>query len=119
RRQVRPKTKSRGPQKNVPLDPLGDVAIPPAIVALPKADLHLHQQWSPRLDRVFARREGRPAYDWREWARRVMAQTPPGSARLRRLGGIEPTPPGRYERAKHFLALGGGWPAGAAAAAAA
>jgi adenosine deaminase len=90
--------------KNPPLDPLGEVPIPPTIATLPKADLHLHQQWSPRLDRVLARREGRPAYDWREWARRVMAETPPGSARLRRLGEIEPTPPGSYDRAEHFVA---------------
>jgi adenosine deaminase len=89
---------------NPPLDPLGDIAIPPEIAALPKADLHLHQQWSPRLDRVLARREGRPAYDWRGWARRVMAETPPGAARLRRLGEIEPTPPGSYDRAEHFIA---------------
>ncbi len=34
--------------KNPPLDPLGEVPISPTIAALPKADLHLHQQWSPR-----------------------------------------------------------------------
>src|SRR5215472_15892839 len=90
--------------KNPPLDPLGEVPINPTIAALPKVDLHLHQQWSPRLDRVLARREGRPAYDWRGWARRVMAETPPGSARLRRLGEIEPTPPGSYDSAEHFVA---------------
>ena len=90
--------------KNPPLDPLGEVPINPTIAALPKADLHLHQQWSPRLDRVLARREGRPAYDWRGWAQRVMAETPPGSARLRRLGEIEPTPPGSYDSAEHFVA---------------
>lgn len=89
---------------NPPLDPLGDVPIHPTIAALPKADLHLHQQRSPRLDRVLARRDGRPAYDWRSWARRVMAQTPPGSARLRRLDEIELTPPGSYDRAEHFVA---------------
>src|SRR5215467_7976654 len=90
--------------KNPALDPLGEVPIPPTIAALPKADLHLHQQWSPRLDRVFARREGRPAYDWRTWARRVMVETPPGNARLRRLGEIEPTPPGSYDSADNFVA---------------
>jgi adenosine deaminase len=90
--------------KTTPLDPLGDIPIPPEIAALPKADLHLHQQWSPRLDRVLARREGRPAYDWRSWARQVMAETPPGNARLRRLGEIEPTPPGSYDSAEHFVA---------------
>src|SRR5215467_5980648 len=90
--------------KNPPLDPLGDIPIPPEIAALPKADLHLHQQWSPRLDRVLARREGRSPYDWRSWARRVMAETPPGNTRLRRLGEIEPTPPGSYDSAEHFVA---------------
>jgi adenosine deaminase len=90
--------------KNSPLDALGDIPIPPEIAALPKADLHLHQQWSPRLDRVLARREGRPAYDWRGWARRVMEETPPGIARLRRLGEIEPTPPDSYDSAEHFVA---------------
>ncbi|HEY7022176.1 MAG TPA: hypothetical protein VH349_13745 [Ktedonobacterales bacterium] len=90
--------------KNPPLDPLGDIPIPPEIAALPKADLHLHQQWSPRLDRVLARREGRPAYDWRSWARRMMAETPPGSARLRRLGEIRPTPPESHDSAENFVA---------------
>jgi adenosine deaminase len=86
------------------LDPLAEVAVDPGVAALPKADLHLHQQWSPRLDRVLARREGRPAYDWRSWARRVMAETPPGIARLRRLGEIQPTPPENYANAEHFIA---------------
>jgi adenosine deaminase len=90
--------------KNPPLDPLGDLPIHPTIAALPKADLHLHQQWSPRLDRVLARREGRPAYDWRSWARRVMEETPPGIARLRRLGEIAPAPPDAYDHAEHFVA---------------
>jgi adenosine deaminase len=90
--------------KNAPLDPLGDIPIPATIAALPKADLHLHQQWSPRLDRVLARREGRPAYDWRNWAWRLMEETPPGAARLRRLGEIEPTPPGSYDSAENFVA---------------
>jgi adenosine deaminase len=89
---------------HLPLDPLDEVPILPTIAALPKADLHLHQQWSPRLDRVLARREGRQAYDWRAWARRVMAETPPGVARLQRLGEIEPTPPGSYDSAEHFVA---------------
>jgi adenosine deaminase len=89
---------------NPPLDPLGDIPIPSEIAALPKADLHLHQQWSPRLDRVLARREGRTAYDWRSWARRLMEETPPGAARLKRLGEIEPTPPGSYDSAENFVA---------------
>src|SRR5260370_5289539 len=94
--------------KNPPLDPIGDVPIHPTIAALPKADLHLHQQWSPRLDRVLARREGRPAYDWRSWARRGMEETPPGLARLRRPGEIEPKPPWKFDSAGPFVRLVGG-----------
>jgi transposase len=71
--------------KNPPLDPLGEVRIAPTIAALPKADVHLHQEWSPRLDRVLARREGRPAYDWRGWASELMAETPPGMPRLKKI----------------------------------
>jgi len=40
-----------------PLDPLAAIPSDPAIAALPKADLHIHQEWSPRLDRVRTRRE--------------------------------------------------------------
>jgi hypothetical protein len=87
-----------------PIAPLGNVPVDPVIAALPKADLHLHQEWSPRLDRVLARREGRAPYDWRAWARRVMEETPPGIARLRRLGEIQPTPPESYDSAEHFVA---------------
>jgi adenosine deaminase len=90
--------------ETLPIEPFSQIPSDPLIVALPKADLHLHQQWSPRLDRVLARREGRPAYDWRSWARRVMDETPPGIARLRRLGEIEPTPPDAYANAEYFVA---------------
>lgn len=86
------------------LDPLADLALNPVVAVLPKADLHLHQEWSPRLDRVLARREGRPGYEWRSWARRVMEETPPGIARLRRLGEITPTPPESYGSAENFVA---------------
>jgi hypothetical protein len=33
-----------------------------------------------------------------------MEETPPGAARLRRLGEIEPTPPGSYDSAENFVA---------------
>jgi adenosine deaminase len=65
------------------LDPLADVPISPEIAAVPKADLHLHQEIFPRLDRVIVRREGRVRYDWRSSARRMMASVPPGVERLR------------------------------------
>lgn len=76
----------------IPLDPLGDVSLPPAVATLPKADLHLHQEQSPRLDRALARRDGRPSYDWRAWAAELMAQTPPGMPRLARLSQVFPAP---------------------------
>lgn len=58
----------------------------------PKADLHVHQEWSPRLDRVLARRQSRAPYDWAQWRRTLTAETPPGMARLQRLSRIFPAP---------------------------
>src|SRR6185312_2335827 len=72
------------------LDPLAEIAIDPVIASLPKADIHLHQEWSPRLDRVLARRAGLPSYDWRRWARDLMDATPPGMPRLDRLAKVFP-----------------------------
>jgi adenosine deaminase len=68
-----------------PLEPLSAVPVAPVVAALAKADLHIHQQWGARLDRVLARRAGRPSYDWRAWAERLMRDTPPGAARLAHL----------------------------------
>ncbi|GAA4898640.1 adenosine deaminase [Stackebrandtia albiflava] len=59
---------------------------------LPKADLHLHQEWSPRLDRVLARWHARPAYDWHGWRRRLVAEHPSGIARLQRISQATPAP---------------------------
>ena len=64
------------------ITPLTAVPIDPGVASLPKADLHLHQELFPRLDRLVARREGRVPYDWRAWARRVMDEVPPGAGRL-------------------------------------
>lgn len=72
------------------LDPLAEIAVDPVIASLPKADIHLHQEWSPRLDRVLSRRAGLPSYDWRRWARELMAGTPPGMPRLDRLAKVFP-----------------------------
>jgi hypothetical protein len=69
----------------LPTDPLAEISIPPSVAALPKADLHVRQEWFARLDRVLARREGRSPYDWRGWARRLMEEVPPGMARLGQL----------------------------------
>jgi adenosine deaminase len=62
------------------------------LTALPKVDLHLHQEQSPRLDRVLAARAGHAPYDWRAWAKRLVAQTPPGMPRLAALSSVFPAP---------------------------
>lgn len=67
------------------LDPLGDVRIDPIIVALPKADLHVHAEADGRLDRVLAARGSGAARDWIPFARRLMG-LPPGMPRLRAWG---------------------------------
>ena len=67
------------------LEPLAGLPTSPEVAALPKADLHLHQEVFPRLDRIVARRQGRAPYEWRSWARRVMDDVPPGPARLKAL----------------------------------
>ncbi len=72
------------------LRPLAQVPVAPEVAALPKADLHVHQEWFARLDRVLARREGRKPYDWHRWARRLMDEVPPGMPRLRRLAQTWP-----------------------------
>jgi adenosine deaminase len=72
------------------LAPLGQLAIEPWLARLPKADLHVHQEQSPRLDRVLARQHGRSTYDWRGWAERLMAQNDPGMARLQHIGVVLP-----------------------------
>jgi adenosine deaminase len=65
------------------LQPLSDVPMAPLIASLPKADLHIHQEEAARLDRVVARRQGRPSYDWRKWARHLLTEMPPGIGRLK------------------------------------
>jgi hypothetical protein len=63
-------------------DPLGDIRIDPWTAALPKADLHVHQETTARLERLAARSKGRPAHDWRGAARCLLAERPPGFDRL-------------------------------------
>jgi hypothetical protein len=60
--------------------PLDDLRPQPHIAALPRADLHLRQEGSPRLDRVLARRDDREQYDWRAWATTLMRRTPQDAA---------------------------------------
>lgn len=72
------------------IDPLADIPIPAHIAEIPKADIHIHAEWSPRLDRVMARRDNRQPYDWRTWAKHLMDTEAPGSDRLRHIS--EPFP---------------------------
>jgi adenosine deaminase len=66
----------------MPIQPLAEIPIGPVTASLPKADLHLHQEEVARLDRVVARRRGRPPYDWRSPAQQLIAETPPGEGRI-------------------------------------
>jgi adenosine deaminase len=75
-----------------PIPRLGIVPSDSRIAALPKADLHIHQEWSPRLDRVLSRRVGRPPYNWQRWAAQLIAETPPGMPRLGVLSSVFPAP---------------------------
>jgi len=52
------------------------------IVAIPKADLHLHAEAGPRLDQLLAARGERSAYDWNHWAKHAMVNLGPGMPRL-------------------------------------
>jgi len=76
--------------ESVTLAPLDEVDIDSWLAALPKADLHIHQEQSPRIDRVLARAQGRSPYDWPGWAARLMAENAPGMARLQHIGVVLP-----------------------------
>ena len=67
------------------LSPFTDIPVPLLVAALPKADLHLHQEERPRLDRIVARELGRRAFDWQGWLPELITETPAGMARLRAL----------------------------------
>lgn len=71
--------------------------IPAWVAALPKADLHVHSEADARMDRVLVRRAGRRSYDWRTWAARLRAETPPGMSRLDRLSGDRRHPPAEVD----------------------
>ncbi|MGH2515797.1 MAG: hypothetical protein ACRDHP_09085 [Ktedonobacterales bacterium] len=87
-----------------PIEPLAEMPRDARVAALPKADPHVHQEWSQRLDQVLARREGRAPYDWRGWARALMAETPPGIARLRQLATVFAIPREANADAEYFVA---------------
>lgn len=71
------------------LEPFAVVPVDPPIAALPKVDLHVHQEWAPRLDRILARQAGRPPFDWRGHARQLLREVPPGMGRLTRLFDLD------------------------------
>jgi hypothetical protein len=48
---------------------------------IPKADIHLHAETNPRLDRLLARRRGEVPYDWQAWMQSLRS-LPPGLPRL-------------------------------------
>ena len=84
------------------LNCLDDFPLSPKLAALPKADLHIHQEELPRLERVVAREQGRAPFDWRPSVRRLLAEVPPGMERLGELfapdatldfGGVAPDDP--------------------------
>lgn len=52
----------------------------------PKVDIHRHAETGAHLDRLFAARDGRPPYDWKDAVERL-AELPPGMPRLARLDG--------------------------------
>ena len=56
------------------------------VVALPKADIHLHAETRARVDRLLARHEGRSPYDWCAWVRNLR-KLPAGMARLEVMKG--------------------------------
>ena len=87
-----------------PLAPLDVLRPGPRIAALPKADLHVHQEWSPRLDRALARRLGRAPYDWRGWAAQLIAETPPGMPRLQALSSVFPATQASDAADQNFIA---------------
>src|SRR5262249_41246285 len=86
------------------IGPLAEVRPPPLVAVLPKADLHVHQEVSPRLDRVFARREGRAPYDWRRWTARMMNENPPGEPRLKHISSVQPVSVELDAPAENFVA---------------
>ena len=74
------------------MEPLAEIEIPPAVTAVPKADIHLHAETGARMEQVVAERTGGQATDWRELARELMRTRSPGMARLETWGPDMPVP---------------------------
>lgn len=85
------------------VSPLDEIEISESVAVIPKADLHLHAEAGPCLERILAKLEGWKSTDWREWARDLMRSTAPGMDRLNRLSKQLITPEQDAEPA-NFLA---------------
>ena len=72
------------------LQPLDPLPLSPLLRSLPKAELHLHQEALPWLDRAVAAREGRPPHNWRREVARMLRDVPPGMPRLNGMSGSLP-----------------------------
>ena len=59
---------------------------PMTALDIPKVDIHRHAETGAHLDRLFAARDNRPPYDWKD-AVEHLAELPPGMPRLARLDG--------------------------------
>ncbi len=70
------------------IDPFAQIVIPPEVAQLPKADIHIHAERSPRLDRILAKRDSREPYDWVAWAKNLMQDYPAGAERLERISPV-------------------------------
>lgn len=64
------------------IQPLDDIPLDPTLKALPKADLHLHQEAKARLATLLARRSDQPLLSRKSWAQKVLDEYPPGMGRL-------------------------------------
>ncbi len=85
------------------IKPLADIPITPPIARLPKADIHIHAEWSSRLDRVLARRDGRQPFNFQQWCTKLMQSEPPGYMRLRHISSEFPAPPAADVSSENFI----------------
>ncbi len=67
------------------ISPTGQLPISPAVAGIPKADLHLHAEAGPRLQRLLANDRGEQPIDWTAWITETMRGIPPGMPRLSKL----------------------------------
>lgn len=87
----------------VSIHPLDDIQIDPWIAAMPKVDLHVHQESAARLERIIAIREGRKLPD-ASGAVRALLDEPPGMPRLARMYRPRPDLDALAADPEHFIA---------------